>query len=73
MPLFEYRCARCEHVFETLVTGDERPLCPRCQGADLEKLLSTFAVQGGGTLPELPPGPCGSCGDPRGPGACSLG
>ena len=36
----------------------------------LEKLLSVFAVNGP-SQPELPPG-CGTCGDPRGPGACSL-
>lgn len=75
MPIFEYRCKECEKRFETLVLGRERPLCPACRSAKLEKLLSTFAaVTGSSGEPRRVegPAPCGSCGDPRGPGACSM-
>jgi hypothetical protein len=44
-------------------------------GADLQKLLSAFAVgaPGAGKGFAAPsPGACGSCGDPRGPGSCSM-
>jgi putative FmdB family regulatory protein len=45
MPLFDFRCRSCEHVFEALIRpGHATPLCPACQGVDLEKLLATFAV-----------------------------
>ena len=47
MPLYEYRCRTCSRRFETLVFGNEKPSCPKCQGKDLEKLWSAFAVAGG--------------------------
>jgi putative FmdB family regulatory protein len=70
MPLYEYRCRDCEKRFEAFVLGDARPQCPGCEGGNLQKLLSTFAVGAGGKSSEAPAA-CGSCGDPRGPGACS--
>jgi hypothetical protein len=36
---------------------------------ELEKKLAVFATQG--STPAAPMG-CGTCGDPRGPGACKL-
>ncbi len=76
MPIFEYRCEKCDEAFETLVMGKEIPECPGCHGTKLERLLSTFAAVTGtsGGRAELNAGPesCGSCGDPRGPGACSV-
>lgn len=74
MPIFEYRCKKCEKEFEALVLGRERPLCPSCRSGSLEKLLSTFSAVSGGGRPKASenPGPCGTCGDPRGPGACSM-
>jgi len=74
MPLYEYACRGCGRTFETLVRGGERPSCPACAGTDLEKLLSVFAVSATArsAAPSPSPGACGSCGDPRGPGACAL-
>lgn len=80
MPIYEYRCASCDHRFEKLVRGDARPTCPRCSGAALQRLVSGFAVAAGAQAvtrmsaasPGPTPSPCGACGDPRGPGACSL-
>jgi len=49
MPLYEYRCASCDHRFEVLqrlgddATGVE---CPHCGARQVEKLLSTFAARG---------------------------
>lgn len=71
MPLFEYLCQGCGHPFEELVRGDETVHCPDCDGTDVERQLSAFAVSSDSALPDLPPG-CGTCGDPRGPGACGL-
>jgi putative FmdB family regulatory protein len=73
MPIFEYICKECGHHFEALVMGSKRPECPSCQGSKLEQQLSGFAVgpsKGSSSRPA--PGPCGSCGDPRGPGSCSM-
>jgi len=72
MPIFEYRCRECHHPFETLVTADRRPACPTCGSADLDKQISVFAVSGRTHEPSVPAGSCGTCGDPRGPGACNL-
>jgi putative FmdB family regulatory protein len=73
MPIFEYVCRDCDRHFETLVTADRPPHCPSCQGDALDKQLSVFAVstKGGGDRAPMHGG-CGTCGDPRGPGACSL-
>ena len=76
MPIFEYVCKECGHQFEALVMssrGSQRPECPSCKGSRLEQLLSTFAVgPSKGPTSSPSPGPCGSCGDPRGPGSCSM-
>jgi len=74
MPLFEYACKSCAHEFEVLVRGSELPTCPACAGQDLQKRLSVFAAQTKGASAQMsaPSGGCGSCGDPRGPGACSM-
>ena len=73
MPIFEYVCKECEHEFETLVFGKDKAECPKCHSKKLEPQLSVFAVSGkseaGGVSSA---GPCGSCGDPRGEGSCSL-
>ena len=71
MPIYEYACADCGHRFEELILADEKPLCPECESASAEKQLSAFAAIGS-PKPELGPAPCGTCGDPQGPGACSM-
>jgi len=75
MPLFEYSCKDCERQFETLVRGSETPACPSCRGTALERRQSVFAARTNGASSTAAPmamGSCGSCGDPRGPGACSM-
>jgi putative FmdB family regulatory protein len=76
MPLFEYACKSCAREFEVLVRASETPECPSCHGKDLERRLSVFAAHTSGSGPAKAgpyvSGPCGSCGDPRGPGACSI-
>jgi len=73
MPIFEYICKECEHGFEALVYGRQKAECPKCHSQNLAPQLSVFAVAAKGLSS---PGPsasaCGACGDPRGPGACSL-
>jgi putative FmdB family regulatory protein len=76
MPLYEYVCRGCRHGFETLVLGSDVPSCPRCRASDLDRVLSVVAIgrgaeHGGAPMPMPTGGGCGSCGDPRGPGACA--
>ena len=72
MPIFEYICENCENRFETLLYGNEKASCPKCHGTKLAPQLSVFAVSAKPGSSRLAAGPCGSCGDPRGPGACSM-
>ncbi len=73
MPIFEYVCKECQHEFEALVFGKQKAECPKCQSKKLEPQLSVFAVSAkSGATSSMAAGPCGSCGDARGPGACSL-
>jgi putative FmdB family regulatory protein len=75
MPIFEYICKDCHHEFEALVFGKQKAECPKCQSKKLEPQLSVFAVSaksGASSKPSTSAGPCGSCGDPRGAGSCSM-
>jgi putative FmdB family regulatory protein len=73
MPIFEYICQQCHHQFESLLYGKEKAKCPKCHATRLEPQLSLFAVSAkSSTTSASPTRACGSCGDPRGPGACSL-
>lgn len=73
MPIFEYVCRDCDHGFEALVYGSEKAECPKCHSKKLAPQLSTFAVASKGAAKASPSaGACGSCGDPAGPGACSM-
>ena len=40
MPIYEYECRTCHHEFEQLLRTGDTPACPKCQGQDLERLLS---------------------------------
>lgn len=75
MPIYEYVCKECRKGFETLVRGASVPACPSCRSTNLEKQLSVFAASvptALGAAKSIPEMTCGTCGDPRGPGACSL-
>ena len=72
MPIYEYICRDCQHGFETLVSADRPPSCPSCHGQHLDKQHSVFAVSAKAHDSAPAAGPCGTCGDPRGPGACSM-
>lgn len=52
MPIYEYACQRCEHVFDALQKMNAEPLkdCPECGEPALKKLLSApnFRLKGGG-------------------------
>jgi putative FmdB family regulatory protein len=75
MPIFEYVCRECDHQFEAIVMSSQKPTCPKCESKKLDQQISRFAVSGGDQTSSFAAdsgGACGTCGDPRGPGACSL-
>lgn len=69
MPIYEYACHQCGHEFEALVRQSTVPECPSCHSTELDKLLSVFATAGS-EADSMPESPCGTCGNPDGPGSC---
>ena len=54
MPVYEYQCATCEHVFEELVSmgGGTLVACPQCASTGVNKLLSRIQrTRVGGDMP----------------------
>lgn len=45
MPIYEYRCRKCNAEFELLVRGSAAPACESCASQDLEKLLSLPSIK----------------------------
>lgn len=45
MPIFDFVCTNCEHVFEALVRGSSTVRCPACGSDALEKQLSLPALK----------------------------
>jgi putative FmdB family regulatory protein len=44
MPIYEYRCTKCEDVFEKLVFGKDEVVCPKC-GGQVDKLMSACSFK----------------------------
>jgi putative FmdB family regulatory protein len=70
VPIYEFACRSCRHEFETLVRTADIPSCVSCGSVELDKKLSVFATQSRGN--DAPVAPCGTCGNPSGPGSCAL-
>ncbi len=53
MPLYEYRCQKCEKDFEVLTSfseGEKPQPCPTCKSEETKKKISqtSFSLKGGG-------------------------
>lgn len=69
MPVYDYRCLACRHVFWKVVgvvSSEPGLACPSCGGLELEKLISSFNTSfyleraeaaGRDLLKEMAPGP----------------
>lgn len=63
MPIYEYVCQSCGHQFEHLTHGQEKPACPSCGKARLEKKFSVPAAHvAGSNQPACPARGSGACG-----------
>lgn len=67
MPIYEYKCKKCDKIFESLVlsSGAIKGIeCPECGSGEVQKMLSSFtrgsAGPGPGSL-----GNVSSCGSSR--------
>lgn len=61
MPLYLYHCNNCNKVFELLVFGQPKPVCPYCASKDAERKYDGIRIGGktasGGTCT----GNCSGC------------
>ncbi len=52
MPIYEYKCSKCEHQFEIIQRISDIPIevCPECNQSSVNKLVSapSFRLKGGG-------------------------
>jgi len=48
MPVYEYQCQRCGHVFEkfTITSRVEPGACPACGAHEVRRKVSTFSSKG---------------------------
>ncbi|MCK4618862.1 MAG: zinc ribbon domain-containing protein [Desulfobacterales bacterium] len=57
MPIYEYKCENCNHIFEKLVftSNDEHIECPKCDDIRVKRLISSTchinSSGGGGCAP----------------------
>lgn len=46
MPTYEFKCDKCRHTFEKIMTVAEResarPVCPKCKGRKVTPVLGGF-------------------------------
>ncbi|MEO0123226.1 MAG: zinc ribbon domain-containing protein [candidate division WOR-3 bacterium] len=52
MPIFEFKCKKCFNKFEELVFKNsdlDDIKCPKCQGKEIEKLISVFGFRSTGS------------------------
>ena len=79
MPLYDFLCLDCGEISEVLLTDQkDRPVCGKCGGANLKKMLSAHSSLSGPRAGRLPgagdtaccgsvPGAAAGC---AGPGSC---
>ena len=62
MPIYEFRCRKCDAQFEELVYGSHEDIvCPECGAANAEREMSTFAFKSGGKMVGSSSSGCSSC------------
>lgn len=54
MPIYEFRCVKCDHIQEFILTGSNSEIemkCGECGGEDLERVMSktNFAMGSSGS------------------------
>ena len=65
MPIYEFKCKKCDHVFEEFVfssnASSEDIVCPVCGEKSADKLMSAFSASGTSSIGSGTPS-CGPSG-----------
>ena len=52
MPIYDYKCSKCDHEFELIQKFSDNPVkkCPKCHKNSVSKMISapSFRLKGGG-------------------------
>ena len=66
MPIFEFKCSKCNHVFEEFVFSSNVDMsaleCPECGEKNVRKLMSAFSSSVGSSVGTSGSTSCGSSG-----------
>lgn len=59
MPIYEFKCTKCEAFFEVIVMGsdDDREInCPKCESEEFQRVVSTtnYTMGGSGAASQNP-------------------
>jgi len=48
MPIYDYRCEKCDHFFEKIVMTTREPalVCPECNSVEIERIASLPTLTG---------------------------
>ncbi|MCK5801935.1 MAG: zinc ribbon domain-containing protein [Lentisphaeria bacterium] len=70
MPIYEYKCTECDHLFAHLhrTLSEEAPPCPECGTPKPKKMFSTFSAKVANKAPSCPA--AGTCPASSGPSPC---
>ena len=54
MPIYEFKCKKCLHIFEEFVfssnSNSEDVICPGCGEKSADKLMSAFSASGSSSM-----------------------
>ena len=58
MPIYEFKCTKCEEFFEVIVMGsDDKEIgCPKCKSNEFERVVSKTNFNMGGGASKQPAG-----------------
>lgn len=63
MPIYEYKCNRCNLEFELLIFSGEEAICPKCGSKNLTKKVSlvSFRSEKENSVQETSSSSCAGC------------
>ena len=61
MPLFLYECDTCKKVFEVLVFGNQKAVCPACGSEDVHRKYDGIRIGGKTPSGNSCNGQCAGC------------